>query len=204
MHQDRVDVTRDAGYLDNLLSKLRCRQANRLIQPKYRSGRILDIGCGTYPLFLLKTNFAHKYGMDQVVDDQSHARWHADGICFANYNLERDNRMLFEDDFFDVITMLAVFEHVEPEKLVHQLTEIRRILKPEGTFIMTTPAAWTDGVLTLMAALHLVSPVEFKEHKDAYTPTKILTLYQKAGFLKERIKTGYFEMFMNIWVAAHK
>lgn len=204
MHQDRVDVTRDAGCLDNLLSKLRCRQANHLIQPKYRSGRILDMGCGTYPFFLLKTNFTHKYGMDQVIDGQSHARWHGGGICFANYNLEVNDRMPFEGDFFDVITMLAVFEHIEPEKLVHQLKEIRRILKPDGMFIMTTPAGWTDGVLTVMAALRLVSAVEFKEHKDAYTSAKILALYQKAGFLKEKIKMGYFEMFMNIWVTAHK
>src|SRR3989338_5390997 len=92
---NRIEVTRNAGYLDYFLSKLKCQQANRLIQPKYRSGRILDIGCGTYPLFLLKTNFAHKYGMDQVVDDQSHARWQKDGICFVNYKicLEIDNTM---------------------------------------------------------------------------------------------------------------
>lgn len=204
MHQDRVDVTRNAGCLDNFLSKLRCQQANRLIQPKYRSGRILDIGCGTYPLFLLNTTFAHKYGMDQVVGGQSHARWERDGISFANYNLEVDDRIPFEGDFFDVITMLAVFEHIEPEKLVHQLKEIRRILKSDGVFIMTTPAGWTDGVLTVMAALRLVSAVEFKEHKDAYTSAKILALYQKAGFLKEKIKMGYFEILMNIWVTAHK
>ena len=204
MPPEKVNVTRDAGCLDHFLSKLRCQQANRLIQPKYQSGRILDIGCGTYPLFLLNTNFAHKYGLDQVISGQSHAGWQRDGIHFANYNLEKDDTIPFEGDFFDVITMLAVFEHIEPERLVHQLKEIRRILKPEGVFIMTTPAGWTDGILTVMAALRLVSVVEFKEHKDAYTPGKILTLYQKAGFLKERIKMGYFEIFMNIWVTAHK
>lgn len=200
----KVEVTRNAGYLDYFLSRLRCQQANRLIQSQYRSGRILDIGCGTCPLFLLDTKFAYKYGLDQVVDSQSHARWQRDGIFFANYNLAENNAMPFEDDFFDVITMLAVFEHVEPEKLIHQLREVRRILRNNGVFIMTTPAGWTAGILTAMAALRLISPVEIEEHKDAYTPAAILALYQKAGFSREKIKIGYFEMFMNTWVTAHK
>lgn len=202
--KNRIKVTRNAGYLDYFLAKLRCQQANCLIEPQHREGRILDVGCGTYPFFLLNSKFAYKFGLDQVVDSQSHAQWEQDRIFFKNYNLEKDRAMPFEDGYFDVITMLAVFEHVEPEKLVLQLKEIRRILKNDGVFVMTTPAGWTAGILTAMAAFRLISTIEIEEHKDAYTPAKILTLYQKAGFSKEKIKIGYFEMFMNTWVTVRK
>jgi len=202
--KSKIGVTREMGYIDSFLSKLRCRQANHLINPEHRNGRILDVGCGTHPLFLLNTEFTRKYGIDQVVDNRSHEQWKKDGIQFANYNLEKQDTMPFKNNFFDIVTMLAVFEHIESEQLVQQLKEIRRILKPNGKFIMTTPAGWTDGLLTVMAALRLVSAVEFAEHKDAYTFSKILVLYEKAGFLKEKVKMGYFELFMNIWVTASK
>jgi 2-polyprenyl-3-methyl-5-hydroxy-6-metoxy-1,4-benzoquinol methylase len=202
--KEKTNVTRSAGYIDNFLSRLRCRQANHLIPPASRGGRLLDIGCGTYPFFLINTEFACKYGIDKVVIGQSHAHWQKKGINFFNYDLEQHDTLSFEDGFFDVVTMLAVFEHIEPVKLLNQLKEIRRVMKPCGSFIMTTPAGWTDFILTLMAALRLVSAVEFQEHKEAYTPQKIIELYKKADFLRSQVKTGYFEMFMNIWVVAVK
>lgn len=198
----KAGTVRDAGYLDGILSKLRCRQANRHIPSEYRNGRILDIGCGTHPQFLLKTEFAKKYGIDQVITDQSHLPWQECGIQFSHYDLEKDRSMPFTDQYFDVVTMLAVFEHVDPKALIDQLKEIRRILKSRGIFIMTTPAWWTDGLLKFLATVRAVSPVELEEHKDAYAPSKIINLYQQAGFLEEKIKFGYFEIFMNIWVTA--
>ncbi len=202
--EEKIEILRDTGFLDKLLSQLRCKKANSLIKPELRKGKILDIGCGTYPLFLLNTPFDKKYGLDQVVENDSHQRWEKENIFFKRYNLEKDVEMPFEDNYFDVVTMLAVFEHIEPEMLIKQLEEIRRILKPSGTFIMTTPAAWTDALLRVMAKFRLVSPVEFAEHKDAYTPCKITRLYEKAGFTRKNMRIGYFEVFLNIWVAAQK
>jgi hypothetical protein len=101
-----------------------------------------------------------------------------------------------------VVTMLAVFEHIEPKRVVSLLKEIQRVLKLGGMFIMTTPAFWTDGLLRLMAKFRLVSPVEIEEHKDTYTAQKIASILQKGGFPKELINYGYFECFMNIWVTA--
>ena len=202
--EDRIEVIRDAGFMDRFLARLRGRKADYLIPNEFRDGRILDIGCGLYPLFLLSTSFREKYGIDQVVDGQSHSQWQNGAIHFSSYNLEENTTMPFDNDFFDVVTMLAVFEHITPEKVIVQLTEVHRVLKPGGVFIMTTPAAWTDGLLRFMARMKLVSPLEFEEHKDVYTPSKIVSICEKAGFLSKTIKTGYFEMFMNIWVTAFK
>ena len=112
--------------------------------------------------------------------------------------------MPYKDNYFDAVSMLAVFEHLEPSRLEHILKDINRILKPGGMYVMTTPAVWTDIVLRSMARLRLVSPVEIEEHKGAYSRSNISDMLQKAGFSYQNIKSGYFEMFMNTWTTAMK
>ena len=100
--------------------------------------------------------------------------------------------------------MLAVFEHVRPDKLVDILKEIRRVLKSNGIFILTTPAAWTDRLLRFMAKLRLISFEEIHEHKGAYNLTVIASYLCKAGFERTEIRLGYFEMFLNNWACVCK
>jgi 2-polyprenyl-3-methyl-5-hydroxy-6-metoxy-1,4-benzoquinol methylase len=178
--------------------------ADRLIPAAYREGRILDIGCGTYPLFLLCTAFFEKYGIDKVVQENYGEQSHNQEIIVINYDIETENTLPFSSEFFDVVSMLAVFEHIEPIRVKEILREIYRVLKLNGMFIMTTPTIWADGLLRFMAKLRLVSPIEIAEHKDAYSHRKISSLLQEAGFQQEGLQLGYFEMFMNIWVAATK
>lgn len=52
--------TRGKGYLEPFLARQRARTANRLIPAELRSERILDVGCGTFPYFLLRTEFEKK------------------------------------------------------------------------------------------------------------------------------------------------
>jgi hypothetical protein len=42
--------TRGKGFFEPFLARLRAKKANRLITKDLRGGRILDIGCGTFPL----------------------------------------------------------------------------------------------------------------------------------------------------------
>ena len=44
-------VTRGTGLIEPWLSDHRARKANELIPRHLRDGRILDIGCGSYPYF---------------------------------------------------------------------------------------------------------------------------------------------------------
>ena len=61
------NVTRGSGYLEKFLAKKRLQMANKLIPTSFRQGKILDIGCGSYPYFLLNTPFRKKYGIDPHV-----------------------------------------------------------------------------------------------------------------------------------------
>ena len=200
----RSNVTRGYGLLEGFLAKQRSTMANRLIPSTHRRGRILDVGCGTYPLFLLNTKFPEKYGLDKIVQENCDKKFQNQRITLINYDIEREYIMPFDSEYFDVVTMLAVLEHIEPKRLVKILKEIHRILRPGGLHIMTTPAFWTGSLLRFMATLRIVSPVEIEEHKDAYNHSKLFSILQEANFSKEKLRFGYFEIFMNIWATATK
>src|SRR4029079_4754423 len=73
----------------------------------------------------------------------------------------------FGPDTFDVITMLAVLEHLNDPLRV--LAEIRRVLSPRGTLILTVPSHAAKPVLEFLAyRLHLVSHAEIADHKRYY------------------------------------
>lgn len=196
----QVSYTRGAGRFENLLSDLRSKAADKQILEQHRSGRLLDIGCGAYPNFLCHTEFKEKFGLDKLPTDQTDVQ----GVQLANFDLETQTDLPFQDNFFDTITMLAVFEHIEPAKLPAVLKEIHRVLKPGGQFILTTPTVWTNALLKYLAMVKLVSQEEIEEHKDAYTPKRIKTALNQAGFDKEILKTKYFELGMNILATAGK
>lgn len=197
------NVTRGYGFLERLLAVLRFKMANRLIPPSSRSGRILDIGCGTSPFFLRNVDFSEKFGLDKI-DRNSRDHAGMPDVVFVNHDLELDPRIPSDSDRFDVVTMLAVFEHIEPRHLPGLVNEIHRVLKPGGCFIMTTPARWTDGILRMMAKVKMVSPEEIAEHKDTYTPAKISSILGQTAFTQTNVRLGYFELFMNIWMRATK
>lgn len=187
--------TRGSGLLEGFLSKKRAQKANSFIKDSKRNGKILDIGCGSHPYFLENIKFREKYGIDPSLRISK----------LNDINLSKSiiskKPLLFKDNFFDVITMLAVFEHIELNVIDFVLREIKRILKKDGTFIITTPAPWADKILHNMAKIGLISPEEIHEHKSHYNIKEIISLLLNSGYKKEHIKSGYFELGFNIWLA---
>lgn len=191
--------------LEKILSKIRSKVANNLIPPDHRKGRILDIGCGERLYFLINTKFHEKYGIDRLIDDKAVlCNQKEENIFIKRYDVEKNGLELFRDEYFDVVTMLAVFEHFDTVKLPYIIKEIKRVLKSNGIFILTTPAGWSNGILGVLSKLKLVNTVLFEEHKVLYDKKKILSVLIEGGFLKENIKLGNFELFMNIWSTAIK
>lgn len=192
-------VTRGSGLLEPLLANLRARQANRLIPPNLRRGRILDIGCGTYPYFLSHTYFKEKFGIDRHQQPAA-----VSGINWYALDLNLDPCLPFEDGYFSAVTMLAVVEHLNPASLVKLFGEIHRTLQPGGRLIITTPAAWADGLLRWMARYRLVSKEEIEEHVYTYTLPLLGWYFGKAGFEMDKVRFGYFEFNLNLWATAER
>ena len=67
MGDSKPNYTRGGGLLEPALARYRANMANKLIPEQLRSGRILDVGCGSYPYFLSHTAFAEKYAIDQLL-----------------------------------------------------------------------------------------------------------------------------------------
>lgn len=203
MKEDAKDsVTRGKGFLEPVLARQRAQTANQLIPPQLRQGRILDIGCGTYPYFLAHTEFEKKFAIDQL-PMPTHV---ASNLRIEGFSLNLNLRpaLPFDPDFFNVVTLLAVVEHLNPDSMAVIFQEIHRVLRPGGRVIMTTPAAWSDGLLRLMARLRLVSAEEIDEHAYAYTLPLIGWYYGQAGFEMRKVKFGYFEFMLNMWAIAEK
>ncbi len=193
------NVTRGNGLLEPYLAHLRAEKANALIPDHLRRGRILDIGCGSYPYFLAHTYFKEKYAIDQheKPDEVSSINW-------FTVDLNSEPHIPFEDSYFDAITMLAVAEHLNPSSLVQIFQEIHRVLLPDGMLVVTTPAAWSDSLLHFLSRVKLVSKEEIDEHIYVYTLPLLGWYFGKAGFEMNRVKFGYFEFRMNLWAIAYR
>lgn len=191
--------TRGRGLLEARLAQWRARQANRLISNDLRQGRILDIGCGSYPYFLAHTSFKEKFAIDQVNPTASPV-----DIRLHQLDLNTEIVLPFADGFFRVVTMLAVVEHLNPARLVGLLREAHRILEPSGLVIVTTPCVWSAGVLRAMACLGLVSADEIREHTCHYSARVLGSSFGIAGFSPAKVRCGYFELFFNLWATAQR
>lgn len=199
MEYPQNQFTRGNGILEPYLARIRATKANDLIPEHLRSGRILDIGCGSFPYFLSHTSFREKYAIDQQSPNlQIH------GIQWYELELNSNPKLPFEDGFFNVITMLALLEHLDPNKLVCLFAEAFRALRTGGVLILTTPSGWSDGILRWMAKVNLVSKEEINEHKYAYTLPLIGWYFGKAGFEMEKVRFGYFEFMLNMWAVSEK
>jgi SAM-dependent methyltransferase len=199
MTKQETSVTRGKGLLEPFLARKRAATANRLIPAELRNGRILDVGCGSYPYFLSHTSFKEKFAIDQLPPsiEGNEINWHI-------LDLNKEPKLPFEQGYLDVITMLAVAEHLNPSSLEKLLQEAHRTLKPGGRVVITTPAAWSDGLLHLMARMRLVSAEEINEHVYAYTLPLLGWYFGQAGFAMRQVRFGYFEFGLNMWAVAER
>jgi SAM-dependent methyltransferase len=196
-------VTRGNGLLETFLAKKRTTMANSLIPAGLRSGRVLDVGCGTSPFFLQNTDFREKYGVDRI-PASGVEKLGPQQIIVENFDFTLRRPLPFQDNFFDTITMLAVLEHLEAETILFIGREVHRVLRQGGVFVGTTPVWWADSILRNMARLGVVSREEIEEHKTFFSRDKLQSTIAEAGFFKEGITTGSFEFGMNLWFAAQK
>jgi len=101
------------------------------------SGRVLDAGCGTgYGTHLLSRKRAFTLGIDYAAQalEYARARYAAPNLSFAAMNC---HRLALADSTFDCVVCLEVFEHLEDSDAF--LAECRRVLRPGGRLILSTP-----------------------------------------------------------------
>lgn len=196
--------TRGSGLLETYLANRRVSMVESLIPITARAGRILDLGCGATAYFLSRTHFAEKIGLERDVTSEDIGRAAQRGIKVIRHNLLDCNSLPFDDEYFDVVTMMAVVEHISRKVALSVVSSVLRVLRMNGILIVTTPNKWTDTLLRLLARVGAVSREEIDEHQELYTRDSLRLLLEEAGFSRAAIKTGCFEMGMNLWGMSSK
>ena len=125
-----------------------------------RPARMIDLGCGEGVLLSSLTSRlpaeSHLVGMD-VVPPPKGARWHAVSGDFTT-------GLPFADGSFDVVVAGEVLEHVpHPDFL---LSEIRRLLTPNGLLVLSTPniVGWANRVLVPLGIQPLFTETSSEVH----------------------------------------
>ena len=101
----------------------------------------------------------------------------SDGVCGSALALP------FEDGAFDVVSAFDVIEHCDPEATA--LSEVRRVLRPGGRFVMSVPAyswAWSDFDVA-------------NGHHRRYTRARAAAAVERAGFTVDRVTHGFATVF---------
>jgi len=194
--------TRGTGLLEPWLARRRHAQAQRVIAQRSRPVQsILDIGCGTAPVFLRTLAVPHRYGLDKLAPRS----YEDHGITVMPWDAAHDLCLPFEPERFDVITMLAVWEHIVTQRLLPLCCECYRCLKPGGLLIITTPSPLAQRILTVMARCGLVSREEIDEHVSVMNIPHIRSILQRAGFSgTDAVQGRRFLLHLNQLVTAIK
>ena len=131
--------------------------------------KVLEIGCGVGDLsHELSTKSIHTIGVDISV---RHAKLRFRTIDFMKVSGEY---LSFKNNSFDKIICINVIEHLKyPHKL---LTEIKRILKPEGKVLLQTPDInfFLHSMNYDETHMHEWTQKEFKYFVDRYFYTTLL------------------------------
>jgi SAM-dependent methyltransferase len=104
-------------------------------------GKVLDLGCGTGALLdQLEGCSAELWGLDRSPEGLKFCalRGHKKLI------LGDATRLPFRQNYFDVITAIGLIEHLEDDQLF--LSEVKRLLKPDGVLVLLTssfPYLWS-------------------------------------------------------------
>lgn len=124
----------DAGKLSPYWGEHAARYVFAL--PYIDNKSVLDIACGTgYGLAILKKNARHVTGVDVDVEAAREAMSECDERAAV---LLGDGLSLpFADESFDAVTSFETLEHLHRRS--EFLAELRRVLCPNGTLVLSTP-----------------------------------------------------------------
>jgi 2-polyprenyl-3-methyl-5-hydroxy-6-metoxy-1,4-benzoquinol methylase len=141
--------------LDRVLQRWRIAKA----APHIPDGaRVLDVGCADGALFrALRKRIAGGVGIDPDLP----AGVAIDGAQFVRGFFPRD---LQNADKFDVITMLAVFEHLDEETQPIAVAACGRLLRSSGLLVLSVPEPAVDRIVHTLVRLRLVAGMALHEH----------------------------------------
>ncbi len=139
--------------------------------------RVLDVGCRDGYLFqYLGDRLGEGIGIDPDL---------MEGRDAGRYRLLTG---WFPDDLpedvgtFDVVTLLAVLEHLQPVEQEQLVVDCRNLLRPGGRVVLTVPSKEVDHVLRVLRALRLAADDSVDQHWGFDARRRTVPLFEAGGF----------------------
>jgi SAM-dependent methyltransferase len=169
-------------------------------------GETLDVGCGQKPY---KHLFQSTKYIGIEVQQEGHDHTNEDVDVFYD-----GKRIPFDDNHFDSAITSQVLEHVfEPDAF---LTEICRVLKPEGRLLLTVPFVWDEheqpydyaryssfGLKYLLEKNGFQVVTHIKSLNDTRVIFQLINgyIFKKTIYLRSNPKVSLVvSIFLNAWV----
>ena len=183
------------ALFEPLLRRMRLRQVLPTIK-QHPDCRLLDVGCGWEArlLWAVEPYVREGVGIDFKAPVIEHPKLRTMTMTLAS-------RLPLEDGSFDVVTLLAVLEHLShPREMIE---EIARVLRPGGQVVLTVPSKAAKPVLEFLAyRAHLVSEAEIRDHKCYYDRQSLHRIFEGTPLRIDR--HSYFQLGMNNFLSATK
>lgn len=172
---------------------------------KLEDKKVLDIGCG-YGWF---EEFAIKKGVSKIVATEitsKDLRTILSNIHNTKVITKVANaiKLPFLSSSFDLVVSWEVLEHIPHDTETKMFSEVYRVLKPGGMFIMSTPySSWiskiTDPAWWLIGHRHYSVPLVSEYAKRAGFKIKIIEV--KGRFWE---MVGNLNMYLSKWILRRK
>lgn len=158
----------------------------QLISGYYKTGKILDIGCGTGEF--LNVCKRAKWGTIGIEPDDD-----ARKMAIENHGLDVREEIeikRLESDSFDVISMWHVLEHVP--RLNERIEELKRLIKSNGIIIIAVP-----NCASLDAEIYAEywAAYDLPRHLYHFSPKDIESVFKNHGLQVFKILPMIFDSF---------
>jgi 2-polyprenyl-3-methyl-5-hydroxy-6-metoxy-1,4-benzoquinol methylase len=159
----------------------------------------LDIGCGPGTFLGMLDSEKVSVGVDISKPQVEYAK-KAYGTATKTFQaIEPHQPLPFNNTQFDCVTLIELIEHLPLAETLVLLAQVRRVLKPGGRVILTTPNFGSLWPL-IEKGVDAFSGLSYKDqHVEQFTRKYLRNVLTQAGFLG--VKVGSFQWTAPFWAA---
>jgi ubiquinone/menaquinone biosynthesis C-methylase UbiE len=151
-----------------------------------KGSRLLDVGCGDCRRLRYRGYFRDdliQYGID--IHEHEQCREHLKEYHIADASSEP---LPFHDEFFDLIVLSHIVEHLAEERIDSMMQELKRVLRKGGHLFIEIPSEKTKHFISSVLLRRYFLPVstfnfyDDKTHKSTYSQKNIVSMLEKEKF----------------------
>jgi len=186
------------GYYDEVFRRRRGIQSKwhhlkfcRVAREISSRARHLDVACGPGTFISTLDSSIESLGVDIAEAQILYAQTQY-GLSNKRFRVMVPGKLPFDDSIFDVVTSVELIEHISPDDASQLLAECRRVLRPGGKLVITTPNYQCFWPM-IEALLNRLTPVSYEDqHIARYKPATLRKLLKSSGFDSVSVQTCLF------------